>query len=97
MSLTGLKRLIHGIEQPRWSWKGPLEQPNFGADPDKYMDHIVRWVAEDDIPQRYGCYALWRITHQQRRIEQLEDIVMRLICEVEKLKERQKVVVATPV
>jgi hypothetical protein len=50
------------------------------------MNHIVQWVGEDDVPQRYGCYALWRITHQQRRIEQLEDIVLRLIGEVEKLK-----------
>lgn len=86
MSLKGLKRLIYGIEQPRWNYKGALEQPNFGADPDQYMNHIVQWVGQDDVPQRYGCYALWRITHQQRRIEQLEDIVLRLIGEVEKLK-----------
>ena len=86
MSLSGLKRLIHNIEQPRWNYGGPLEQPNFGADPEQYMDHIVSWVERAEIPQRYGCYALWRITHQQRRIEQLEEIVLRLIDEVEKLK-----------
>jgi len=86
MSLSGLKRLIHNIEQPRWNYEGPLEQPNFGSDPDKFMPHIVRWVGQDDVPQRYGCYALWRITHQQQRIEQLEMIVLRLLDEVETLK-----------
>ena len=91
MSLTGLKRLIRNIEKPRWRWEGPMEEPNFGADPDLYMDHIGSY------PQTYGSYALWRITHQQQRIEQLEDIVLRLIGEVEKLKEQQKVVVASPV
>ena len=89
MSLSGLKRLIRNIEQPRWNYQGPLEQPNFGADPDQYMGHIVKWVAQDDTPQRYGCYALWRITHQQQRIEQLEEIVLRLIDEVEKLKDKR--------
>ena len=89
MSLSGLKRLIHNIEQPKWNWQGPLEQPNFGADPDQYMKHIVHWVGQDDVPQRYGCYALWRITHQQQRIEQLEEIVLRLIKEVEKLKDQK--------
>jgi hypothetical protein len=87
MSLTGVKRLIQNIEKPRWRWEGPMEEPNFGADPDKYMDHIVRWV-KDGYPQTYGSYALWRITHQQQRIEQLEDIVLRLIVEVEELKKR---------
>ena len=41
MSLSGLKRLIHNIEQPRWNYDGPLEQPNFGADPDQFMTHIA--------------------------------------------------------
>ena len=89
MPLSGLKRLIHDIEQPRWNYGGPLEQPNFGSDPDKFMTHIVRWVEKADIPQRYGCYALWKIAHQQQRIEQLEMIVLRLIDEVEKLKEHK--------
>jgi hypothetical protein len=97
MSLTGLKRLIHGIEKPRWHWQGPLEEPNFGADPEQYMDHIVDWVKQsEEYPQRYGSYALWRITHQQQRIEQLEDIVLRLIGEVEKLKE-VRYAVASPI
>lgn len=94
MSLSGLKRLIHNIEQPRWNYDGPLEQPNFGADPDQFMTHIVRWVGQDDVPQRYGCYALWRIAHQQQRIEQLESIVLRLIKEVEKLKDQSAIPVA---
>jgi hypothetical protein len=86
MSLASLKQLIRDIEQPVWRYEGTLVQPNFGADPDKYMEHIVAWVKKDDIPQRYGCFALWKIKHQQDRIEQLEDIVYRLIGEVENLK-----------
>jgi len=94
MSLSSLKRLIRDIEKPRWHWEGPMEEPNFGADPDLYMDHIVHWVKSNGHPQTYGSYALWRITHQQQRIEQLESIVLRLIGEVEKLK---VVAVAVPV
>jgi hypothetical protein len=97
MSLASLKTRIRNIEQPAWRYNGFLIQPNFGADPDKYMDHIVHWVGSDDVPQRYGCYALWRITHQQQRIEQLEDIVLRLIKEVEKIKVQQTPIVAVPV
>ena len=85
MSLSGLKRLIHDIEQPRWHWQGAIDTPNFGSDPEKYMDHIVNWVRCCTYKQKWGCYALWRITHQQQRIEQLELIVLRLIGEVENL------------
>jgi hypothetical protein len=95
MSLSGLKRLLRDISQPVWNYEGRLEQPNFGADPDMYMTHIVNWVKVHEHPQSYGCYALWRITHQQQRIEQLETIVMRLIKEVEQLKKTVEAPVAT--
>jgi hypothetical protein len=88
MSLASLKRTIRNIEQPVWVNVGGMMAPNFGVNPDLYMRHIIDWVGTRPHPETWGCYALWRITHQQARIEQLEDIVYRLIGEVEKLKEQ---------
>ena len=92
MSLASLKKLIRDIEQPVWWYDGFINQPNFGANPEQYMEHIVNWVKGCPVPQTYGCFALWKIKHQQDRIEQLEDIVYRLIGEVEKLKEQSTTV-----
>ena len=81
MSLKGLKFHV----EPDWFYEGELTKPDFGR-PDQYMGKIVEWVKGCPYPQTYGCYALWKITHQQKRIDVMEKMMEVMFEEIVELK-----------
>ena len=67
--------------EPAWLYKGTLVKPMFGS-AETCMENIMDWVYEHEHPQGPTCYALWKITQQDHRINALEDIVKALMEEV---------------
>jgi hypothetical protein len=71
--------------EPMWYYEGKLVKPDFGR-PDQYMDKIVEWVKRCPCPQTYGTYTLWKVMHQQKRIDALEGMVKLMMLEIIKLQ-----------
>jgi len=71
--------------EPALYYKG-LSHPEYG-NPESYMDNIVSWVAKHEHIQGPTCYALWKIKHQEQRIDALEGIVKSLIEELHAQRE----------
>jgi len=58
--------------EPMFNYRGDVMNPFFG-EPDEYVERIVDWVKDSRCPQTYGCYTLFKVLHQQKRIDILED------------------------
>jgi hypothetical protein len=73
--------------EPVFNYRGNIVSPCFGT-PDEYLERTVDWIKGCPVPQTYGCYTLWKVLHQQRRIDVLEKIVERLIHDVSSLRHK---------
>ena len=60
--------------EPIFHFRGDELDPYFG-EPHEFEERIVDWVRGCPQPQTYGCYTLWKVLHQQKRIDILEDMV----------------------
>jgi len=58
-------------KEPAFCFRGDTVEPYFGL-PEEYPERIVEWVKDCPQPQTYGCYTLFKVLHQQRRIDVLE-------------------------
>ena len=58
-------------KEPVFCFRGDTVEPYFGL-PEEYPERIVEWVKGCPQPQTYGCYTLFKVLHQQRRIDVLE-------------------------
>ena len=58
--------------EPVFHYRGDEVTPFFG-EPDEYVERIVDWIKGCKCPQAYGCYTLWKVLHQQKRVDILED------------------------
>jgi len=57
--------------EPVFCFRGDTIDPFFGQ-PEEYVERIVDWVKGCSHPQTYGCYTLFKLLHQKRRIDVLE-------------------------
>ena len=71
-----LKKARFHVE-PVFNYRGNIVDPSFG-DVHEYMENVVDWVKGCRSPQMYGCYTLWKVLHQQKRIDVLEHEVTSL-------------------
>lgn len=71
--------------EPTFNYRGDVVEPHFG-EPDEYVERIVEWVYYCPKPQTYGCYTLWKVLHQQKRIDVLEDMVGTMTDEMASLR-----------
>ena len=60
--------------EPVFKFRGDTVDPYFGQ-PEEYVERIVDWVKGCPQPQTYGCYTLFKVLHQKRRIDVLEAMV----------------------
>jgi hypothetical protein len=64
----------HFHVEPVFMFRGDTVDPYFGQ-PEEYVERIVDWVKGCPQPQTYGCYTLFKLLHQKRRIDVLEIMV----------------------
>jgi hypothetical protein len=83
-----LKKLRFHVE-PVFNYRGNVVDPQFGH-VHEYIERIVDWVKGCRTPQLYGCYTLWKVLHQQKRIDVLEDAITSLRKIIEQQQEQNR-------